>query len=88
MFFKLILIAFSLILFSCNKEESSLPSNSTSSSSALSSANDPNDFSDLEKKDDESCDTTEDLEKKIEEKAKKQEAFKLQGGDEGCSTDH
>ncbi len=41
------------------------------------------DFSDLKEKD-ESCDTEEDLEKKIEEQAKKQEAFKLQGGDGGC----
>ena len=41
------------------------------------------DFSDLEKKD-ESCDTQEDLEKKIEEQARKKQAFQLQGGDEGC----
>lgn len=45
------------------------------------------DFSDLEKKDDGSCDTTEDLEKKIiEAKKKPKQAFKLQGGDSGCST--
>jgi len=41
------------------------------------------DFSDLKEKD-ESCDTEEDLEKKIEEQVKKKEAFKLQGGDGGC----
>ena len=41
------------------------------------------DFSDLEKKD-ESCDTEEDLEKKIEDQARKKQAFQLQGGDEGC----
>ncbi len=44
------------------------------------------DFSDL-KKDDEACDTQEDLEKKIEEQARQKQAFKLQGGDEGCTVD-
>lgn len=73
---------------SCNKEDGSAQSSLStqeSASSAVSSGTE--DFSDLEKKKDESCDTTEDLEKKIEEKAKKQEAFKLQGGDPGCTTD-
>lgn len=41
----------------------------------------------FDKKKDESCDTEEDLEKQIEEAKKKPEAFKLQGGDSGCSTD-
>ena len=79
-----------LLLFGCNKESdeksSSHLSISGGNSKSVSSSSD--DFSDLEKKEeDESCDTTEDLEKKIEEKAKKQEAFKLQGGDPGCTTD-
>ena len=82
------LVCFLLIILGCNKEEAQSSSNLSTTSSAVSSSQDPNDFSDLEKKDDESCDTTEDLEKKIKEKSKKQEAFKLQGGDEGCSTDH
>lgn len=78
----------SLVFFSCNKESSS-QTNATfsASSSSKKSVSAQDDFSDLEKKKDESCDTTEDLEKKIVEKAKKQEAFKLQGGDPGCTTD-
>lgn len=65
-----------------NKKGSSSPaSHETKQVQAQAKAED--DFSDLKEKD-ESCDTEEDLEKKIEEQAKKKEAFKLQGGDGGC----
>jgi hypothetical protein len=73
-------------LLGCNKEAKSKSSAVAPVSGNSMSSSD--DFSDLEKqKKDESCDTAEDLEKKIVEKAKKQEAFKLQGGDPGCATD-
>lgn len=70
----------------CQKSEQS--TNITKKEENLSHSNSlqvktEDDFSDL-KEQDESCDTEEDLEKKIEEQAKKQEAFKLQGGDGGC----
>ncbi len=83
---KLSIILFSLLfLFSCQQTESSMSKSSSIPGQDQSSlqAKAEDDFSDLKEKD-ESCDTEEDLEKKIEEQAKKQEAFKLQGGDEGC----
>ncbi|WP_127715022.1 hypothetical protein [Halobacteriovorax sp. HLS] len=43
------------------------------------------DFSDLKKEDDESCETEEEISKKLA--APKQEAFQLQGGDSGCEVD-
>lgn len=51
--------------------------------STLGAQKNPNDFSDLQNKKDESCDSEEDLEKKIKEQIKKKE-FKLQGGNTDC----
>lgn len=69
-------------LFGCQKEETQAAATSADgvSSAALSDTKDPL----FEKEDDESCDTEEDLEKKIEQAAKKKEAVSLQGGDSGC----
>lgn len=73
-----------LLTIGCQKEEA--PKNAvplTGSSQAVSQSNDI----DFDKKKDESCDTEEDLERQIEEAKKKEPtAFKLQGGDTGCST--
>lgn len=81
---KMILALCTLLFLSCHKEEA--PKVAQVQQSAVVQAED--DFSDLKKKDDESCDTEEDLEKKIMEQAKKKpaKAFKLQGGDTGCTT--
>lgn len=70
------------LLFGCQPNEEKSSVNSTRDAQS-SQAKVEDDFSDLEEKD-ESCDTEEDLEKKIEEQAKKKEVFKLQGGDGGC----
>jgi hypothetical protein len=82
---KLIILC-SLLFISCVQEKETKQTK-VSASSSLSKAK-VDDFSDLEKKDDEGCDTKEDLEKKIMEEAKKkpEKAFQLQGGDPGCST--
>lgn len=76
-----------LMVSSCQKQEE-VPAKSDGVSGAASSAMAPKaEDIDFDKKKDESCDTEEDLEKQIEEAKKKQEAFKLQGGDGGCTTD-
>ena len=85
-----LLTLFCLLVFSCQqetpkKEMPTLQKSSTVSNGQASSQASADDFSDLAKKDDESCDTEEDLEKKIQEKIKKKEAFKLQGGDSDCT---
>ncbi|MCO4792098.1 MAG: hypothetical protein KC493_00185 [Bacteriovoracaceae bacterium] len=88
-------LAVSLLLFlvSCNKEtESPAPvslqkTKKTTTTTNTGTAINPNDdFSDLKKKDDEHCDSEEELLKKQIEKAKKakEQPIKLQGGDEGC----
>lgn len=78
-----------LYLVSCQKEEAPAPVKRsqapaeydfTKKGTHSQKAND--DFSDLKKKDDESCDTEEEITKKLAEP--KQEAFQLQGGDTGC----
>ncbi len=90
---KILFLILVSLLSSCNdnsglvKESTSKVSSGISSSITKKSMSGEDDFSDLEKKKDESCDTAEDLEAKIEEKIKTQEAFKLQGGDPGCTTD-
>ena len=78
---------FLLMVSSCQKQEEA-PAKSDGVSGAASSAASPKAADiDFDKKKDEACDTEEDLEKQIEEAKKKQEAFKLQGGDGGCTTD-
>jgi hypothetical protein len=83
------LFLFSIFIFGCqqtkmeNTTTETFPNEGVSHSSNQLQAQVKDDFSDL-KKDDESCDTQEDLEKKIEEQARKKQAFQLQGGDEGC----
>lgn len=93
---KLIVSITILFVFSsCNKEEPPKPvslqktvvpaKTVTKTASAT-----PDDFSDLKKDDDESCDSEEELLKKQIEKAQKAktQAVKLQGaGDEGCTID-
>ncbi|MEC7276901.1 MAG: hypothetical protein VXV96_11325 [Bdellovibrionota bacterium] len=79
----LLFISLLLLLFSCEKEAettSTTDAVSGAASSTLSQAKDPL----FEQEKDEACDTEEDLEKKIEEAAKKPEAISLQGGDTGC----
>lgn len=83
---KLFLI--SLILFvSCNKEEQVVTPKKQveydfSKNSNSVSAQSSDDFSDLKKLDDESCETEEEIKEKLVKP--KQEAFQLQGGDSGC----
>ncbi|GEM_PF-2911627 len=94
---KLILAFLLLIvtLTSCQQETKSTDSNTTdavsgAASTSLKAHDTAIDFDkdkDKGKAKDESCDTEEDLEKQIEAAKKKPEAFKLQGGDSGCSTD-
>jgi hypothetical protein len=86
--FKIILII-SLIFVSCNKEEikSSTPVSEKSSASYDFNAKSntlekKDDFSDLKKKEEEACDTEEEITKKLAKP--KQEPFQLQGGDTGC----
>lgn len=70
---------------SCNKEEKVVLSNSNVDYDFTKSANSvsvKDDFSDLKKLDDESCETEEEIKEKLVRP--KQEAFKLQGGDTGC----
>lgn len=71
---------------SCQEEKSSTVQDGVSGAASSAFVQAGNDI-DFDKKKDESCDTEEDLEKQIEEAKKKQEAFKLQGGDPGCTTD-
>ena len=79
-----------LFLTSCNKEEASIPvatdvgtSKKTYDFNANSnSLEEKDDFKDLEKKEDEACDTEEEITKKLSNP--KQEVFQLQGGDTGC----
>ncbi len=83
---KTILISL-LILISCNKEETkvveaSKPQPHYDFSKNANSVSVKDDFSDLKKKVDESCDTEEEIKEKLVKP--KQEAFKLQGGDTGC----
>lgn len=84
----LFLIAFTV---SCQQETKAPASTTTTGADGVSSAaaqpTNGQDFNFDKKDKDESCDTEEDLEKKIEEAKKKQEAFKLQGNDEGCTVD-
>lgn len=69
------------VTFGCQKEEpASDTDSSASSASAMAAKEDP-----LFAEKDEACDTEEDLEKKIEEAAKKKEGISLQGGDSGCA---
>lgn len=65
------------------EESSTFPDKQLEEESTQLQAKVEDDFSDLKQKD-ESCDTEEDLEKKIEEQARKKKAFQLQGGDENC----
>lgn len=82
---KLSLALFILLTLSSCKEEAKPVSSADAVSSAA--ATKAEDF-DFEKKDkDESCSTEEDLEKQIEKAKKAPKAFKLQGGDPGCTTD-
>ncbi len=80
--FFLILILSSLF-FSCQKEEQIVDTQAASTTIPIDKEEKDPLFAETEK--DESCDTEEDLEKKIEEAAKKKEAFSLQGGDSGCA---
>jgi hypothetical protein len=81
-----LLLLLSLLVISCQKKTEQLNSSTTQTSNIV--ANDFSDLEKLEKKDDESCDTEEDLEKKIMEEAKKkhEQAYKLKGGDAENST--
>ncbi len=83
---KLIILSFLIFVSSCVEEQEKKPT-SLSAASAMQAKS--KDFSDLEKTEDEGCDSKEDLEKKIMEEARKkpEKAFKLQGGEPGCSTD-
>ena len=80
----LVLLKLLVLISSCQSEEKTVTAPASIdgvSSPAMPKGEDFN----LEKEDDESCDTKEDLEKKLEEAKKKpNEAFKLQGGDAGC----
>ncbi len=83
----IIVLLTSLFIFSCQKEEVSVaktivPSVNYDFNSKSNSLKSGDDFSDLKKKGDESCDTEEEITKKLARP--KQEAFKLQGGDTGC----
>lgn len=80
---KIILLSL-LIFVSCNKEEvipvkTNVQYDFTKNENSM-AAND--DFSDLKKMDDESCETEEEIKEKLVKP--KQTAFKLQGGDTGC----
>lgn len=76
-----------LLIVSCQQENTSKTVAQDGVSGAASSAVSGAQNIDFDKKkDDEACDTEEDLEKQIEAAKKKQEAFQLQGGDSGCST--
>ena len=77
-----------LFLTSCMPEKKAAITTADSAPVQNSMTTNKDDFSDLEKKTDGGCTTEEDLEKKIMEKTKKgpAKAFKLQGGDPGCST--
>lgn len=80
----LLLSLFLLVACQQEKNSTSLPI----SKAAVSKVAIGDDFSDLKKEDDESCDTEEDLKKKLEadiEKQKKGEAVQLQGGDPDCA---
>ncbi|CBW27585.1 putative exported protein [Halobacteriovorax marinus SJ] len=84
-------LLFTLLLVSCNKE-APIASKSVNSvkketpnydfSKKSNSMAVKDDFSDLKKVDDESCETEEELKEKLAKP--KQEAFQLQGGDTGC----
>ena len=88
--YQTVLLGLLLGFFGCQENkvtEASATSTHSSSATATNALGQEDDFSDLKKEDDEACDTEEDLEKEIAEQAKKAEqgqAFKLQGGDEGC----
>ena len=89
-FMKLFLLIFlSLLLFSCQQEQNIKSSAGTSAdydfNKKVNSVSAKDDFSDLKKEDDESCETEEEISKKLA--APKQEAFQLQGGDSGCEVD-
>lgn len=72
------------LLTSCQSEENSATTQTPIDAVSSPATQKGEDFN-LKKDDDESCDTEEDLEKKLEEAKKKpNEAFKLQGGDAGC----
>jgi len=94
------LLVTTLLMFvftSCNKEEkpkavslqkTTAPAKTVTTATGSSAV--PDDFSDLKKDDDESCDSEEELLKKQIEKAQKAktQGVKLQGaGDEGCTVD-
>ncbi len=82
------LILMLFIVIGCQEQTKTVASQDGVSGAATSAPIAGSNEIDFEKKEkDESCDTEEDLEKQIEEAKKKQEAFKLQGGDSGCSTD-
>ena len=80
----LLILLCSILLFSCQEETKT--QSVTTHASSMAHSNDKTD-SMFEKDKDESCDTEEDLEKKIKEAAKKKEAFSLQGADTGCATE-
>jgi hypothetical protein len=87
---KQIIFLFTLFLFlSCQEEkknERPVSKQNTASSydfnAKSNSMKAKDDFSDLKKKDDESCDTEEEIAEKLAKP--KKEAFQLQGGDTGC----
>lgn len=85
-FSSVFLVALILMVNSCQKEEKAAATSDGVSGAASAVTPKAADI-DFDKKKDEACDTEEDLEKQIEEAKKKQEAFKLQGGDGGCTTD-
>lgn len=79
----------SLLFFSCVESKKKIaPAPSLEGFSKESSQKLEDDFSDFKKKD-ESCDSEEEVQKKIEEKLKKEptKAFKLQGGEPDCAID-
>ncbi|GEM_PF-4063802 len=80
------IILLSLFIFiSCNKEENVVlnsPNVEYDFTKTGNSVSMKDDFSDLKKLDDESCETEEEIKEKLVKP--KQEAFKLQGGDTGC----
>ena len=85
------ILLLSFLLVSCHSEKEPAKPNALKASTTTSTDGE-DDFSDLKKDDDESCDTEEDLEaklqKKIEESQNKGEGLKLQGStDPGCEID-
>jgi len=82
---KFIWIILVLTFISCKKEKPSnvsTPEYNFDSKDNSQRAQKPEEKYNFDEKEEESCDTEEELEKKVTKP--KQEAFKLQGGDPGC----